>query len=57
MVGLLGEDRGGRRRGAGTTAHELHFIPYSNFATFDHKAIKRELAVEATVDVTGDFLF
>ena len=54
MVGLLGEDCGRCGLSAGTTAHQLHLIPHSDFATFDHKTVEREFAVEAPVDVTGD---
>jgi len=56
MGGLLGEDRCGCGLSAGTTTHQLHSIPHGHFAAFDHKTIERELAAEAPVDITGDFL-
>ena len=55
MVGLVGEDGGGGLS-AGTTTHQLHFIVYGDFATFNHKTVEREFAVEAPVDATSDFL-
>jgi hypothetical protein len=56
MVGSLGEDCGRCGLCAGTTTHQLHLVPHGDVATFDHKAIERELAAEAPVDVAGDFL-
>src|SRR4029450_13919608 len=56
MVGLLGEDCGRCGLSAGTTTHQSHLIPHSEFAAFDHKTVERELAVETPVNVTGDVL-
>jgi hypothetical protein len=41
---------------AGATKHQLHLITYGDFATFNHKTVEREFAVEAPVDAASDFL-
>jgi hypothetical protein len=44
------EGRGGFR--AGATPDELHVVSDGNLASLDEEAIERELAFEATVDVS-----
>ena len=56
MADLLGEDRSRCRLCTSTAAHQLHFVPHGDLAAFDHEAVERELAVEAPIDATGDFL-
>src|SRR6266540_6233377 len=56
LVGSLGEDRGRCGLSASTTTYQLHLIPHGEFATFDHKTVKRELAGEPPIDVPGDLL-
>src|SRR5271165_3251598 len=48
----FGEKRGRLGLSTGTTTHQFHLIPHSDFATFNHKTVERELAAEAPESVT-----
>src|SRR5215475_1656677 len=56
MVGLVRKHRCRCGLRAGAATHQLHRIPHGDFAPFDHKTVEGKLALEAPVDVTGDFL-
>jgi len=53
MAGLLDKLRG---YCASASPHQMHFVANGNLSAFDYETVKRKLAVEASVDASGDFL-